>query len=114
MQTGKHIQNVSGMSFVLALAALPVAITLSFLSIITRPPAQYAFLNNSQTVTCKSRLPLSPSFANYPLAGQPNVTMYNEQLGTTFTQNFASLAYTMTAVVQTGTDGYGPAYLVNG
>jgi PKD repeat protein len=39
---------------------------------------------------------------------------YDEQLGTTFTQNFASLAYNVTAVAQSDTYGYGPAYLLNG
>src|SRR5260370_24825498 len=39
---------------------------------------------------------------------------YDEQLGTTFTQSFASLAYNVTAVAQSDTDGYGPAYLLNG
>src|SRR5260370_29616368 len=39
---------------------------------------------------------------------------YDEQLGTTFTQSFASLAYNVTAVAQSDTYGYGPAYLLNG
>ena len=39
---------------------------------------------------------------------------YDEQLGTTFTQDASSLAYTVIAVAQTGTDNYGPAYLLNG
>ena len=39
---------------------------------------------------------------------------YDEQLGTTFTQNFASITYNVTAVAQSDTNGYGPAYLLNG
>ena len=39
---------------------------------------------------------------------------YDEQLGLTFTQNFASLAYNVTAVPQVDSYGYGPAYLLNG
>jgi PKD repeat protein len=39
---------------------------------------------------------------------------YDEQLGTTFTQNFANLAYNVTAVAQSDMSGYGPAYLLNG
>src|SRR5207302_1963561 len=39
---------------------------------------------------------------------------YDEQLGTTFTQNFVSIAYNVTAVAQSDTNGYGPAYLLNG
>jgi len=48
-----------------------------------------------------------------PLSSLPAAT-YDEQLGLTFTQNFASLAYNVTAVPQTDSYGYGPAYLLNG
>ena len=41
-------------------------------------------------------------------------TTYDEQLGLTFTQNFASLAYNVTAVPQVDSYGYGPAYLLSG
>jgi hypothetical protein len=49
--------------------------------------------------------PLAPGFL------APN---YDEQIGTTFTQDFTSLAYNVTAVAQTDTNGYGPGYLLNG
>jgi hypothetical protein len=39
---------------------------------------------------------------------------YDEQIGLTFTDTFASLAYNVTAVSQANSDGYGPAYLLNG
>jgi hypothetical protein len=39
---------------------------------------------------------------------------YDEQLAMTFTQDFTSLEYNVTAVEQTGPEGLGPAYLVNG
>ncbi|MDG6922874.1 MAG: hypothetical protein JRN67_06235 [Nitrososphaerota archaeon] len=39
---------------------------------------------------------------------------YDEQLGITFTQSFSNLAYNVTAIAQTDSDGYGPAYLLNG
>jgi hypothetical protein len=39
---------------------------------------------------------------------------YDEQIGTTFTQNFTALAYNVTALAQTDADGYGPAYILNG
>ena len=48
-----------------------------------------------------------------PLSPLPAAT-YDEQLGMTFTQNFASLAYNVTAVPQADSNGYGPAYLLNG
>lgn len=42
------------------------------------------------------------------------IANYDEQLGTTFTQSFMSIAYNVTAVAQSDTYGYGPAYLLNG
>lgn len=39
---------------------------------------------------------------------------YDEQLGITFTQSFSGLTYNVTAIAQTDSDGYGPAYLLNG
>ena len=40
---------------------------------------------------------------------------YDEQLFSDFTaQNYTSLSYTVTAIAQNGSDGYGPAYLLNG
>jgi hypothetical protein len=44
----------------------------------------------------------------------PPPANYDEQLGLTFTQNFSSIAYNVTAVQQVDTYGYGPAYLLNG
>jgi hypothetical protein len=41
-------------------------------------------------------------------------TAYDEQIACTFTQDMPSLSYTIAAVGQSGADGYGPAYLVNG
>ena len=48
-----------------------------------------------------------------PAASIPQAN-YDEQLGLTFTQSFTSLAYNVTAVAQSDTYGYGPAYLLNG
>lgn len=56
-------------------------------------------------------LPLTLSSNLLPSIPDPN---YIEQLGLTFTQNFLSMAYNVTAVPQTDTNGYGPAYLLNG
>jgi hypothetical protein len=42
------------------------------------------------------------------------VPTYDEQMGSTFVQDFGALAYNVTALAQTDTDGYGPAYLLNG
>jgi len=39
---------------------------------------------------------------------------YDEQIATTFADNFTTLAYNVTVLAQTDADGYGPAYLLNG
>ncbi len=56
--------------------------------------------------------------ADSPAAYQPSSTIppanYDEQLGTTFTQSFTSITYNLTAVEQSDSNGYGPAYLLNG
>ena len=39
---------------------------------------------------------------------------YDEQIGTTFTQDLTSLTYNVTALAQVDADGYGPAYIMNG
>jgi hypothetical protein len=115
MRIAEYVKNLMRIFAAPALSALSVVMIFSCLSIATRSPIQNIFLNDSPAITQKtSSLPAAPRFAAYPFAGQPNITMYDEQLGTTFTQSFTSLAYTVTAVAQTGTDGYGPAYLLNG
>src|SRR6267143_247654 len=39
---------------------------------------------------------------------------YDQQVSMIFTQNFQALDYNVTAVAQTDSSGYGPAYLLNG
>ncbi len=46
-------------------------------------------------------------------AGIPQAN-YDEQLGISFSQDFTSLQYNVTAVEQSDSYGYGPAYLLNG
>ncbi len=63
-------------------------------------------------------LPIQPNNSSElkrqnPLFGLPPA-VYDEQLGLTFTQSFVSLAYNVTAIPQNDTNGYGPAYLLNG
>ena len=57
-------------------------------------------------------LPDSP--ASYQPSSMIPPANYDEQLGTTFTQSFTSIAYNLTAVEQSDSNGYGPAYLLNG
>jgi len=59
-----------------------------------------------------SRLTQLPNTNPKTLASAPPT--YDEEMGLTFAQNFTSLAYNVTAIVQNDTDGYGPAYLLNG
>ncbi len=47
-------------------------------------------------------------------AASPPPVNWDEQLGLTISQDSASLAYNITAVEQTDSDGYGPVYLLNG
>ena len=49
-----------------------------------------------------------------PGASAPSPANYDEQIGITFAQSFNSIAYNVTALAQSDTDGYGPAYLLNG
>lgn len=64
----------------------------------------------------------APRPASMGLAAAPDVTalqgapspIYDEQLGTTFTQIFRTLMYNVTALAQSDADGFGPGYLLNG
>src|SRR5207244_13098146 len=62
--------------------------------------------------------PHSTLLPDSPASYQPSSTIppasYDEQLGTTFTQSFTSIAYNLTAIQQSDSNGYGPAYLLNG
>jgi hypothetical protein len=49
-----------------------------------------------------------------PLQGSQSPAHWDEQLGLSFTQDFTSLAYNVTAVEQADLDGIGPSYLLNG
>lgn len=49
-----------------------------------------------------------------PLASLISADPYDEQVGVTFTQDFSKIAFNVTAVAFTGSDGVGPGYLVNG
>ena len=59
-------------------------------------------------------LSILPRLAGYNLTRPQASYIYDEQMACTFTQDMPSLSYNITAVAQSGTDGYGPAYLVNG
>src|SRR5439155_18815347 len=57
---------------------------------------------------------LTSNFHGFQVSSSIPPANYDEQLGTTFTQSFASITYNVTAVAQSDTNGYGPAYLLNG
>ena len=48
------------------------------------------------------------------LSPTPAAATYDEQIGETFMNLSLSMAYNVTATVQTDANGYGPAYLLNG
>jgi len=83
------------------LLALRVTFLLTIIALSTVP---YAFSTSAGT-------PMPLSIIRSSLQPAPN---YDEQLGETFTQNFNSLSVNVTAVEQTDSYGYGPAYLLNG
>lgn len=55
-------------------------------------------------------MPLQPSGITYT----SSFVNFDQQMGVTFGQNSSSLDYNVTAVAQADSDGYGPAYLLNG
>ncbi len=56
---------------------------------------------------------LEPSLGGTPAPALP-APNYDEQAFEVFSQSFSSLAYNVTAIAQTDSNGYGPAYLLNG
>ncbi len=84
----------------------------------TSLPNQAAILSGSLTMQSGGGL-RHPQNGPLPISTTSQVSSippanYDVQLGTTFTQNFVSIAYNVTAVAQSDTNGYGPAYLLNG
>lgn len=69
---------------------------------------------SSAAVTPPLKGPLTFNPQGLPLARAHPYLTYDEQAGATFTQDFTSLAFNVSAVAQTGPDGVGPAYLLNG
>jgi hypothetical protein len=58
---------------------------------------------------------LSPSLCtNSTFPTTTGKATYDQQVSMIFPQNFQALDYNVTAIVQTDTSGYGPAYLLNG
>ena len=66
--------------------------------------------NVLRNLTC-----LSPALCtNSTFPTTPGKATYDQQVSMIFTQNFQALNYNVTAVSQTDSSGYGPAYLLNG
>ncbi len=66
--------------------------------------------NVLRNLTC-----LSPAFcANSTFPTTAGKATYDQQVSMIFTQNFNALNYNVTAVPQTDSSGFGPAYLLNG
>lgn len=69
---------------------------------------------SSAAASSPLRGPLTLNPHGLPLARTHPYLLYDEQAGATFTQDFTSLAFNVSAIAQTGPDGVGPAYLLNG
>jgi hypothetical protein len=79
----------------------------------------HAFRTPAAGTTTHASLATAPALLPRSYALSPSSTLsdppsYDEQLGLSFTQTFTALAYNVTAVAQTDSNGYGPAYLLNG
>ncbi|MGI0079840.1 MAG: hypothetical protein ACRECH_09460, partial [Nitrososphaerales archaeon] len=107
--------NILALVFILLL--FPMGITPSIAALRNHSVSQtsnvlYHGINSTRGVTRQSDVAamLQPRQTT-ALAGAVN---YDEQIGETFTQSFTSMAYNVTAMAQVDSDGYGPAYLLNG
>ena len=109
----KRIKGANQPAFTFGLLTLILLIPL--IAADAAPSVLDAPLLNSDNINQNvSPLPASSRLGTNLLLGRPGTMAYDEQLGMTFTQDSGSLAYTVTAVAQKGTDNYGPAYLLNG
>jgi|SRR3989441_12656628 len=66
--------------------------------------------NVLRNLTCLA--PFLCSNSTFPTT--PGKATYDQQVSLIFTQDFSALNYNVTAVPQTDSSGYGPAYLLNG
>ena len=99
------------------------ALALSALLVLAILPASHTFALRSSssplalapraTAAHPASLGFSKPLAGAPFANAPNPN-YDEQLGVTFTQDLSSLSYNVSALAQTDSNGYGPAYILNG
>jgi hypothetical protein len=104
-----------GRVFALALLALLLAGAVPAMA--GAHPAQLFKEVPTQVCVCQSTIQgESSTLASFrPADSLAPAPIYDEQLGTTFTQSFTSLAFNVTAVEQTdSSSGEGPAYLLNG
>jgi hypothetical protein len=107
--TNKHLVPIS---------LLIIVLTFRTFSTLTPPVADFYSFRAPATdlVTRVPRTASAPLLRLYASRSSPTSSSNPEnleQLGISFTQDFQSLAYKVTAVQQTGADGYGPAYLLN-
>ena len=71
-------------------------------------------LVHAQVVSHRNHSPSLPRLGSPLASPQGAAPNYDEQIGLTFTDTLPSLKYNVTAISQDNTDGYGPAYLLNG
>jgi hypothetical protein len=91
-----------------SLVSTPIRLVADFPAF--RAPAASLICNASGAPHTSLPIPYTSRFSTMAL-GSPN---YDEQLGLSLAQSFSALAYDVTAVAQTDSSGYGPAYLLDG
>jgi hypothetical protein len=101
-----HAGAAVGLIFLLVLGGL-------FLSGSLTPLASRLYTDSQRVLSGVMCLypPLCPNSSDVTTPGKAS---YDQQISFTFAQDFSSLSYNVTAVKQSDSYGYGPAYLLNG
>jgi hypothetical protein len=110
--SGRRIPVVTGAVMILCL----VFIITPFAAHALPPRTPEVKVVPTEVCSCAASAPsMAPGAARFQPGIPPGSAYYDEQIGLTFTQNFKSIEYNVTAVEQTDPGiGDGPASLVNG
>ena len=107
----EFIQKRSRTSFIIPGSVFSIAVMLLALLFYANLFENQLLNTHDAVIQCSPTFPRMAAPLMVPAQGS---TMYDEQIGCTFTQDFTSLGYNVIAVAQEGADNIGPAYLVNG
>lgn len=114
------VNPASGASWLARGMSIVFVVMLIFSSLMAANSTQSKGETNSEQTSLLSPVRFTHSPGTLPAVSQgklqssPPEANYDEQLGMTLTQDFASLTYNVTAIKQADSSGYGPAYLLNG